>query len=330
MGKRKSKNSRAKKSSGSSSCSSGVADIPEINHVLLSENTQTDLDCSMILHEIQDSISDIYREYIKDLKLRKQKRLELKVPTSETQHYNLVINPNYRASMREKIHELIKQNYTCTLKNIVDETLETFLQNLREFTEESEDKSRLLQVVYLHEVYHTLQNSILEVSKIVFRLYSPEEFSKISLKKFYDNILTKQKKLLAFAKTQDNTHYAASSIIKIYEDLDVLNKTGECRPKDFLYEVNSDIDDTSEEPVHSLPLEQLLVYINGTSIRKKNKNKFKKNFTDSTLDEEILEFENRLATAKPLQTKSAPVFSSDFLKSLRDRYLEVSRKLLNN
>ena len=330
MGKRKSKQSKVKKFSESSSCSSEITDIPDLTHPLLFENAHPSFGCSSTLSEIQNSLSDIYREYLKDLESRKQKRLNLKVPTSETQHYNLVINPTFRITMKSKISELLKQNYTCTLKNIIDEALETFLTQLQEFLKDSEDKSRLLQIVYLHEVFHSLQNSISEVSKILVELYSLDDFTKISLKKFYNTVLAGQKKLLGFAKSQDGSHFATSSVVKIFEDLDLLMKTGELKQKEMMFEVCSEVEEISEEPVHSLPLEELIVYINGSNLRKKNKNKAKKLIEDESIDKEVSEFEFRLASAQPSGFKHVPCCSNDFLKSLRDRYLEIRKKLLYN
>ena len=137
MGKRKQKSTKIPKFLEASSNSSENQDNPEISSILLSENRHHDYECSLILHEIQDCVSDIYREYLKDLKLRKQKRLELKVPTSETQHYNLVISSTYLISMKNKIQEVLKNNYTCTLKNIIDEVLEWFIGSLNDFLEEA-------------------------------------------------------------------------------------------------------------------------------------------------------------------------------------------------
>lgn len=329
MGKRKSRVAKMKKRSSSSSSCSDSLDSLEIHHSLISENKYQTYECSLILHEIQDCISDIYREYLKDLKLRKQKRLKLKVPTLETQHYNLVISTNYLISMKGKIEEVLKNNYTCTLKNVIDEVLESFICSLQEFIEESKDKSRLLQIVYLHEVYHTLQNSITEISKILVDLYTFEDFTKATLMKFNNNLLSKQKKLLTFARSQDNTHYAVSSVLKLCEDIDLLVKTGQYKLNESFYDLGSE-EEFSEEHVHSLPLEELVNYINGSSFKEKHKNKMKKEVDSSALDEEIHEFESRLATAQPLTVKLAPFCSLDFLNSLRDKYLEVRQRLLNN
>ena len=330
MGKRKQKSTKIPKFLEASSNSSENQDNPEISSILLSENRHHDYECSLILHEIQDCVSDIYREYLKDLKLRKQKRLELKVPTSETQHYNLVISSTYLISMKNKIQEVLKNNYTCTLKNIIDEVLEWFIGSLNDFLEEAKDKSRLLQIVYVHEVYHTLQNSITEISKIVVDLYSFEEFTKATLLKFNNNLLSKQKKLLAFAKSQDSGHYAVNSVLKLNEDIESLLKTGECTSNELIYEVGSDYDDVSDEHVHSLPLEELLNYINGSSFKEKHKNKMKKEVDSTALDEEISEFENRLARTLPSTVKVAPFCTHDFLKAMRDKYLEARRLLLHN
>ena len=56
----------------------------------------------------------------------------------------------------------------------------------------------------------------------------------------------------------------------------------------------------------------------------------KKEAQSSALDQEIIEFENRLAIELPSEIKAAPHCSHDFLKSLRERYLEVRKNLLNN
>lgn len=349
MGKRKTKSSQLKRQSPeTSSSSSDIYDSPEFHHTSFTE------DNSYILTEVQDSLTDIYREYLRDLKTRKQKRLELKNPTSETQLYNLVINPKYRSTMKAKIRTLLHLDCICNLKshlpessqipqkfcssifqngylkNIIDDTLEVFLSALKDFLKDAEDKSRLLQLVYLHEVYHTMQNSIGEISRIVNDLYPSDEFNKMSLTKFYNTILISNKKLLNYAKTQDSTHYAVGSVMKMYEDVEFMVKTGKYRQKEVLMEVCSENDEVSEEPVHSLPLEDLVNYINGPTITEKCKSKIKRQTEFVEMDDEISEFENRLANARPLEEKSAPCCSVDFLKALKDRYLEVRRKLLNN
>ena len=56
----------------------------------------------------------------------------------------------------------------------------------------------------------------------------------------------------------------------------------------------------------------------------------KKEVDNAELDEEVTEFENRLANTLPSQEKVAPFCSHDFLKAMRDKYLEARRLLLNN
>ena len=332
MPKRKKRNPKLKKCSESLSDSSESSDILEFDHSYLAQVKLPIYNCSSLLQEIQEFITDIYREYLKDLKTRKEKRLKQKIPTSETQPYNLVISKSHLISLRSKIQDLIKNNYTCSLKNTIDDILDSFIMNLQEFLEESEDKSRLLQIVYLHEINHTLENSISEVSKILVEVYSFQEFAKVTLKKLYNNILSKQKKLIAFAKSQDTNHYAISGLLRLYSDIEIMNKTGEYQNDDLGNNYSSDIDDSIEEHVHSLPLDELINYINGSSFKQKGRSKIKmkKEAQCSALDLEIIEFENRLATELPSKTKAAPYCSHDFLKSLRERYLEVRKKLLNN
>lgn len=326
MGKRKQKPSQLKKpKSGSSSSSSSSFD-----HSSLSENSLLATDSSLLLHEVQDSVSEIYREYLRDLKIRKHKRLELKNPTTETQLYNLVINPKYIISLKGKIRELIQANYICRIKNIIDEVLENFINSLKEFLKDAEDKSRLLQIVYLHETFHSLQNSITQISKIMKDLYSFEQFSFICLHKFYFGVLAGRKKLLNFAKSQDGCHFAIVSVIKMFEDLEKIVKTGECKPREIMYEVGSDIEESTEEPVHSLPLEDLVNYINGSPLGVKQKRPAKKVVENCELDTEIDEFQKRLEVTQPHSPKPSPLCSGDFLKILRNRYLEVRKKLLSN
>ncbi|OMJ79370.1 hypothetical protein SteCoe_20615 [Stentor coeruleus] len=359
MGKRKTRTSQQKRQSLETSSSS--TELHESSELTFSNIPE---DNSYLIAEVHDCLTDIYREYLRDLKTRKQKRRELKNPTSETQLYNLVINPSYRSSLKLKVRSLLHLDCTCTmrqflpeaikndpvmksqtahgqkfchgffqngiLKSIVDEVLEDFLSALKEFLREAEDKSRLLQLVYFHEVYHTMQNSIGELSRILVDLYTYEEFNKISLTKYYSTVLITNRKLLNYAKTQDSTHFAVVSVIKMYEDIELLIKTGKCQQKDLLLEISSDLDEVSEEPVHSLPLEDLVNYINGPSTEVKHKNKMKKQVEFLALDNEVSEFETRLATTKPLTVKNTPFCSVDFLKSLKDQYLEVRRKLLNN
>ena len=332
MGKRnRVKHSKQQKVSESSSNASDTTDISELHHTNLLEPYHTKYESSLMLQDLQESISGIYKEYLKDLKLRKQKRLKLKTPTSESQHYNLVINGNYRNQLKLKVHELLIKNYRCGLNNIVDETMEYFVNKLEIFIEEADDKSRLLQIVYLNEAYHSLRNSVSQISKILIELYTKEELYKISMKKFYENILIRQKKLLAFAKTQDNSHFAIEFIEKIYDQYEIFMKSGIYSPESMLFDDTSDLEEYADEPVHSLPLEELINYINGPSLSSKMQKKISINkCVKNEMDEEVLDFENRLANATPLISKPIPYCSFEFLQSLNDRYHQVRRILLSN
>lgn len=288
------------------------------------------IDISSQIQEVNDSVSEIYREYLKDLKTRKDKRLCQKNPTSETQPYNLVINPKYRVSLKSKIRELIQSNYTYRLKNIIESIIENFVSSLKDFIKDSQDKSRLLQVVYLHETFHSLQNSISEISKILTDLYSSNEFCVLNYKKFYFGVISSHKKIATYARSQDSGHFAVASVIKMCDEIEKSIKTGECKSKDFMFEKLSDTEDTNEEPVHSLPLEDLVNYINGSPISSKEKRPVRKQVIHQELDVEVVEFERRLAGLEPIGVRQPPCCSVDFLNVLRSKYLEVRKKLLSN
>jgi hypothetical protein len=314
---------KQKSSQKSSSTSYSATDSP------LSEKSYFP-DISLQIQEVKDSVSEIYREYLKDLKTRRDKRLSLKVPTSDAQLYNLVINPKYRVSLKSKIKDLIQSDYTHRLKDTIESILENFITDLKDFINDCQNKSRLLQVVYLHETFHSLQNSIGEISKILTDLYPYNEFCVINYKKFHFGVISGCKKIVNLARSQDSSHFAVASVIKMCDEIEKSIQTGECKSKEMMFEMLNDAEETSDEPVHSLPLEDVVNYINGSPLGRKEKRTIRKNCESSEMDLEVNEFEKRLAGFGPLRSRESPCCSVDFLNVLRSRYLEVRKKLLSN
>ena len=320
--------SRQDKSVSSLECKQSTSEIsPLIQDTLSQGSNHSKFDTSSIILELQEAIICIYKEFLDDLKIRKHRRLELKIPTQDTHHYNLIVNSTYQILLKSKVSELLAHSYRCSLEIIIDETLEYFIDKLRRFIEEADEKSRLLQVVYIHEAYHSLKNAISQISSIFIEVYPEDEFIKVTVKKFYENVLIRHKKILKFAKTQDFTHYAISFIVKLYDSVEKCMQSGTYNSISVLLDIETSAEGTSE-PVHSLPLDDVLKYINGTSHKRGEKWGNQKNMT--LLDKEISEFENRLATTKPAIQKPIPLCSLEFLKSLTDRYHQIRRNLLSN
>ena len=232
--------------------------------------------------------------------------------------------------MRSKITELLSKNYRCSLEIITDETLEYFIGKLEKFIGEADEKSRLLQMVYMHEAYHSLRNSISQISKIFTELYPEQEFTQTAMKKFYETVLIRHKKNLKFARCQDSSHFAIDFILRIYGEFEIFMQTGKYSSENILFDDESNIEENIGESVYSLPLDEVLRYINGPSQAPKIQvsQDFEENM--ARLDKEILDFENRLAVTQPLISRPAPLCSFEFLQSLTDRYHKIRKDLLSN
>ena len=289
--------------------------------MLLKHNT------SSTILELQKAIMCIYKALLDDFKVREQRRLRLKVPTQHTHPYILIVSDTHQSFLRSKVSELVLNNYRSSLEIIIDETLEYFIEILRRFIEGAEEKSRLLQVVYIHEAYHSLRNAISQISSIFAEVYMEDQFINLSIKKFYENILLKYKKILKFAKTQDFTHYAISFILKLYDNAEICMQSGTYNSARILMDCENSVESIAEA-VHGLPLDDLLNYINGPT--NKRVEKWESQKYTAPLDKEILDFEKKLANAKPVIEKPVPLCSLEFIRSLTDRYHEVRRDLLSN
>ena len=311
-----------------------------LSNELLSQNPESEQ--AQNLKQIIECINEIYSEHINDLELRKKKRLEWKIPTEYFQPYNLVVNWSFQQRMILQIESLINFQLGGILKESLLSTVDIFIDYLHKFVTEFKGKKSLLQIIIVYETYHTLLNSISQVGSIISLLISKNAFEVVNKTKFYEKIGADYMNTLDIVIKKESTGYMEDFLNMKSELKTFFNK----ETKSLCYDLSPTLcsescsdEDSSEEAMHNLPIDDLVKILsepNKKRKKKKNKKSFEKqNSTASDvetneIDTEIEEFQKRLESEKPFSIRKKLVFSDKFLASLRKEIESLRKKLRHN
>ena len=291
--------------------------------------TQTQEVLIKIKEEVEESLGEIMNEFLNDFVARKDKRLASKCPTSQMHTYNLVVNKSYRKKIKKQVCLLINSDFTINLQQSLETQATKFVESLKQCLKELNPMSKILQIIFLYDAYHTLQNASAEIGKIVSGIYKFKRtsteyfFSKI----FFTRIVTHSNELLTQAEDYDKNHFAISGIKKMQCSLSRILASDKylLELTKNLSETDSDSENTDPEPLYNLPIDDLVTYIEG-----KNKNNNSRRTAASSIsplhveytemDKEIDEFRKRIdIPITPYRPKLN--LSQEFLDQLKKRLI---------
>lgn len=284
-------------------------------------------------HEIEESLSEIMGEFLNDFVVRKEKRLDSKNPNVQMHTYNLVVNKSYQKKIRKQVNFLISAGFGNALHEALAEKTCKFVDSLEVLLKELKHISKILQLIFLYDAYHTLQNASIEISKFISSVYISErkavEF--LFCKAFHTKIVISSQELLKQAGDYEKTHFAIAGISKMNSHLasiiqEPINIETNAKIELQISESESDSERDETEPLYNLPIEDLVTYIEGN---KKKKKKSHRNTATSSLsplneefselDKEIDEFRKRIdipITPERPQVRLSPEFLEQLRKSL--------------
>ncbi|CAG9326300.1 unnamed protein product [Blepharisma stoltei] len=327
--------------------------LPESPENLIPENADD------LREEVIESISQIYTEFLNDYISCKNKRLSSKNPLEKRQTYNLVVDRDFRKKLRHELKQLIySEGSRSELNSALFEGVHIFIDSLNEQISELTGKSKMLQIICIAEAYHTLQNAATQIGKIVSCLFEGPiaSFDTINKLVFHEKIVKNNASLIDYVKTQDPRHHAVQMITKMERELKyaltiLASATNPIPPPkpyfdecDLQTHFSDDSYSDSEEefqgePLHNMPLDELVSYIEGEPhnspkrSKKKNKSKASTAATSPTredeinsdsLDKEIEDFEKRLELSSIQEKqKIKPKLSNDFLNRLKIQIKEL-------
>ena len=312
---------------------------PVLNHMFaivndseLSDSISFEAKLIELQQEIQESLSEIMNEFINDFKTRKDKRLSSKCPISQIHTYNLVVNKSYQKKIRKQVFTLISEGFAEDLQNILIQRITKFVEMLELYLKEIKQLSKILQIIFLYDAYHTLQNASVEIGKIIASIYKMQEKSieYLFIKAFYTKIVVPSNSLLKQAGDYDKNHFAISGIMKMNTHLSYIMRENISLElsesiSQVISENNSENESTECEPLYNLPIDELVTYIEGKNKKKTNKRNNAANSSSpssdySELDKEIDEFRKRIDI--PLTPCRPSVkLSQEFLDQLRKSLL---------
>ncbi|CAG9309977.1 unnamed protein product [Blepharisma stoltei] len=309
--------------------------------------------------EIMESINQIYNEYLNDYISRKKKRISSKNPLEQRQSYNLVVDKAFRRKLREELKQLIHSEGTQELHNSLYESVHTFVDSLNGQLAELMGKSKMLQAICLAEAYHTLQNASIEIEKIVSCMFEDTEitFENVNKLVFYEKIVKNSVPLIEHVKSQDQRHFvvpliqkmereskcAASALTSATFSSISMNESGPLCNILSDDSFSSYEEECQTEPLHNMSLDELVNFINGetknNTEKKPRKNRKSKASTaansrspnsetsvNTSFDQEIENFKQRLETCKILPKRIKPLLSQDYMNSLRTKIEALKEK----
>jgi hypothetical protein len=325
-----------KKKSSSKPKRAQMSPSPIYNHLTMVPQAESPDLCTRQLkvlrlqHEIEESLSEILSEFLNDFIVRKERRLDSKNPNIQMHTYNLVVNKGYQKKIRKQVNFLISAGLGNALHEALTEKTCKFVDSLEVLLKELKHISKILQLIFLYDAYHTLQNAAMEIGKIISGIYVLERKTVDFLfcKAFYTKIVVGSQELLKQASDYEKSHFAIVGIAKMHSHLATIMR------EPISIEINSNIDmQTSEsendsesnecEPLYNLPIEELVTYIEGS---KKKKKKSHRNTATSSLsplnedysklDKEVDEFRRRIDI--PITPERPKLrLSQEFLEQLR-------------
>ena len=290
-----------------------------------------------LMKQVKDCICEIYAEHKNDLEQRKMKRLDCKNPTDFFQPYNLVVNWPFQQRIRLQIQAVIKFHLGETLKESILSLMNDLIDYLYDFIKSFDGKKAYLQAIILYEAFHTLQNSISQIGNIISELISKHAFDIINKRNFYERIGSEYFILIEEIKKKESSQYV-SDLNKMKLELENLNSNYDDErtirfeyASTFYSDSCSELDESSSEAIHNLPIDELVEMLSKTkkqATKKKNKRKKKNKLNFNTnlqflemnkLDQEILEFTNTLEQHLVIENKFKPRVTEDFLFYLREK-----------
>jgi len=287
-----------------------------------------------LLSQVLTAISQIYKEYQNDFLERKKKRLSSRDPVEQQNEYNLVIDKNYKKRMKDEIELLVQKGCFYELQTSFYKNAKNLIEELHKELLAVKDKRRILQVVFLVEVYHSVKNSSTQIGKIANTLFTSEDYSfgNLNLSLFYEKIYKHYYEIIKFTRENHPRHYSLDMLREIEKDLRsgrIIDPESVQLPQPILkkerpktqFDYSTD-DEESAESLHNMDLDELVNFINnaGTKRRKKKKKKNKqRSSTSPKLDREVDEFKKRLEISHTPKHRVKLNLSDDFIKRLRSQ-----------
>lgn len=286
-----------------------------------------------LLYEVKESLHEILNEFLSDFLLRKDRRLSSKSPTFQMHTYNLVVNKSYQKKIRKQIYALISTGFAIDMQEILRTQVKDFVDSLERYLTELRPLSKILQIIFLFDAYHTLQNASSEIGKIVPSIYKAGQQASdyLFMKEFYIRVIVSSQELLGQAGDYDKSHFAIAGVVKMQSHLMGIVKEEvlmEVPEKLYVMSDSESEEITESEPLYNLPIDDLVMYIEGKGKNKANRrrtaassispNTSKNDYAE--LDKEIDEFRQRIDIPITAYRPSLRL-SQEFLEQLRKSLL---------
>lgn len=312
--------------------SPSVFPVPQkFNESVQTDSVNNHVRLQRLQQEVEDSIREILNEFLNDFLTRKQKRLESKNPNTHIHTYNLVVNKSYKKKIRKQVNILILSNLSSSLHTSLSDQIHKFVLSFSAILKDLSHISKLLQIIFLYEAFHSLQNVSDQIAGIIAGVYKNHKDSIEFMfnKEFFINIVANSQDLIKQSADYDKNHFAIQGLTRMQSILLIsVDKQVDLQvstiPIILDSESSSESEGQSEEPLYNLPLEELVMYIEGGRNRKKDKRRTattsaspnSEDFTE--LDKEIDEFRQRIDIPMSPQRLSVKL-SKEFIENLREK-----------
>lgn len=306
--------------------------VPQkVNESIQTDSVNNHLRLLRLQQEVEESIREILNEFLNDFLTRKQKRLESKNPNTQIHTYNLVVNKSYKNKIKKQVNILILSKLSSNLHTSLTDQIHKFVLSFAAILKDLSHISKLLQIIFLYEAFHSLQNVSDQIAGIVAGVYKShkESIEFLFNKEFFVNVVANSQDLIKQSADYDKNHFAIQGLSRMQSILLLsVNKQVDLEVSTSPILIDSDSSSESEggseEPLYNLPLEELVMYIEGGKKGKSDKRRtaatsVSPNCEDfPELDKEIDEFRQRIDI--PMSPERFRVkLSEEFIENLRGK-----------
>ena len=173
----------------------------------------------------------------------------------------------------------------------------------------------------MNEAYATLSNAYKELYCVLAPILRADSLNTVIFDAFYNEALAQNFDLLDFAFEDENRHWALKELIRNEKELEMV-----CAGQMGATELPSSDDESKQESLQKMSVEDLVSFINDGQCRKKNKKRLrrKRNCKEIEDDNDDVErFRRKLDQEFVGENRLKPCISQRYVDSLRTKILQL-------
>mmetsp|Transcript_23568 Transcript_23568/g.41775 ORF Transcript_23568/g.41775 Transcript_23568/m.41775 type:complete len:341 (+) Transcript_23568:180-1202(+) len=305
-----------------------------------SQQAETDNECYQLTREVNDVLSQIYKEFYSDFNKRVEKRMK-EDPMGEVQQYNMLVQKVYQQDYQSKVEQIVKWKLFNIMHSNLQNNAKNFVTLLKDAISKVSDPE--MRLVLLNDAYHVTLNAAEEVGKITSSLFKREKKAckKLNLRYFYEIVCESLKPTAASIHDKEDVPEQIVKAVNLVRDLgfckleqDFRTASGDYSPLDLLdmetQSYSTDADTVDDNPTSYLTIDELVNYIDPPKNKRKRRKRKPKsqartasnsNSPARSFDEdfEVECLKVKLAERKPAEHRLKPNLRADWLQSLRSK-----------